>query len=200
MVSSSDLVPESVPPAARERAVEVLSRQFAADELTEAALEARLQRVYAATTQSELNAVIDDLPTSLASDRVPARPGPAVAKVRALFSGQERTLTGEVPRELRLRARLGYIEMDLTRARFEPGLTTIDARAFMGYVQIRLPADVHVENEGRALFGFFSSKGGSKGGDPGTHAGPATARSTVRITGRAVFGFGEAIISRRPIE
>jgi hypothetical protein len=35
-----------------------------------------------------------------------------------------------------LRARLGYVELDLTQATFEPGVTTIDVSALMGYGQI----------------------------------------------------------------
>lgn len=167
-------LPEPVPPAARERVVEVLTRHFAADGLTEADLEARLQRVYAAASVRELDALLADLP---------AQPGPATA-VTAFFSGQERKVTGVVPRELRLRARLGHVELDLTHATFEPGLTTIDVRAFMGYVQIRLPAGIRVESAGRALFGYFSLKGG--------RGSEAQAASVVRITGRAALGFAEA--------
>ena len=63
---------------------------------------------------------------------------------------------------------LGYVELDLTRATFAPGLTTIDVRAFMGYVQIRFPPGVRVESEGHAVFGFFALKGGeSSAGEPG---------------------------------
>jgi len=71
------------------------------------------------------------------------------------------------------------------RTSFEPGVNTIDVRAFMGYVQIRLPAGVRVETSGRALFGFFAIKGAAGGGD---------APSVVRITGRATFGFAEATL------
>ena len=49
---------ERLPSAARERAVEVLTRHFANDDLTEAELEARLQLVYAATSSRELDAIV----------------------------------------------------------------------------------------------------------------------------------------------
>jgi hypothetical protein len=157
--------------------------------LSETELEARLQRVYAAATVGELEAIIADLPRAPAAETASV---PATATtITALFSGQERRIVSRVPRELRLKARLGYVELDLTRATFEPGLTTIDVRALMGYVQVRFPPGVRVENEGHALFGFFALKGGES-----PDAGPGAER-VVRVTGRAVFGFAECFAPKR---
>jgi len=167
-------LPEKLPSAARERVIEILTRHFANDDLTEADLETRFQAVYAAQTSRELDAIVADLPTTGAHE---------TTDVTALFSGQERKLAGVVPPGLKLRARLGYVELDLSEATFEPGVTTIDVRAFMGYVQIRLPTGVRVESAGRALLGYFAVKGAT-----------ADAPSIVRITGRARFGFVEAIL------
>jgi DUF1707 SHOCT-like domain/Cell wall-active antibiotics response LiaF, C-terminal len=189
-VSSSDHpVPQPATPAAREQAVEVLTRHFANDELSEGELEARLQRVYNAVTSQELAEIIADLPAQKAS--VPIRREDAQrVQIKALFSGQERAIASLVPRALKVRARLGYIELDLTRGTFQPGTTTIDVRAFMGYVQIRFPANVQVENEGSALFGFFSHR--APGGPPPDHS---DAQCVVRVTGKAVFGFAETFQS-----
>ena len=170
------MLPEPLPSAARERVVEVLKRQFASDELTLADFERRLQHVYSATTPQELAAITEDLPADQDAD----------AKITALFSGQERKLTGVVPRELSLRARIGYVELDLTGATFQPGVTTIDVRTFMGYVEMHLPAGVRVETEGRALFGYFSTKGSGPEGKT---------TSVVRITGRAALGYAEIWIA-----
>jgi hypothetical protein len=185
MTSGGNVLPEPVPPAAQERVVQILTRHFTKDLLSEAELESRLERVYAATTSGELEAVIADLPPAPASESASVPPAPSPLHINALFSGQERKQGGVVPRQVQLRARLGYVELDLTRATFEPGLTIIDVRAFMGYVQIRFPPGVRVESEGRALFGFFALKGG------GSAAGDAGAESVVRVTGRAMFGFAE---------
>lgn len=180
--------PDPLPAAQRDRVVDVLTRYFANDELTEAELDARLQRVYAATTRGELEAIIADLPALAGPE---TRPVPAAqfrgTEIAALFSGQERRLTDVVPRDLRLRARLGYVELDLTQARFEAGITTIDVRAFMGYVEIRLPAGVRVESLGRALFGYFAVK------DSGASGASADA-PVVRITGRAAVGYTEVFL------
>lgn len=179
MPQSLTPTPESLPSSARERVIAILTDHFANDALTEAQLEERFQAVYAATTTRELDAIVADLPTLGAHE---------TTDVRATFSGQERKFGGVVPRNLRLRARLGYVELDLTQATFEPGVTTIDVRAFMGYVQIRFPAGVRVETSGRALFGYFAVKGAV--GD---------APRIVRITGRATFGFAEAFMPPSPL-
>src|SRR6266516_4315750 len=92
-------------------------------------------------------------------------------------------LPSQVPRGLTIRSRLGYVELDLTGATFKTGVTTIAASTFMGYVQIRLPSGVRVDSAGRALFGYFSLKGAATDSGPG-----------VRIVGRPIFGFVEAII------
>jgi hypothetical protein len=174
---------------------EILTRHFANDDLTEAELEARLQRVYSATALPELDAIIADLPAFPASEVLPKRAGgPPGFQITALLSGAEQKLVA-VPRELRLRARLGYVELDLSEAAFEPGLTTIDVRVFMGYVQMRFPAGVRVESTGRALFGFFSLRGaGAPGTGRSADASSAEARSVVRIIGRATLGFAEGFV------
>jgi len=182
-------LPDPLPPAARERIVDVLTRHFANDQLTEAELDARLQGVYAATTTRDLDAIIADLPALSAPETRPVPAGRTTGSdITALFSGQERKLTETVPRDLRLRARLGYVELDMTQATFEPGVTTIDVRTFMGYVEIRLPAGVRVESRGRAVFGYFAVK------DSGASGSAANAPCVVRITGRAVAGYAEVFL------
>ncbi len=165
-----------MPAAARERVIDLLTRHFANDELTEAQLEARLQDVYAARTTQDLDAVVAGLPSLAAAPR-------SDTNIRAILSGQERKLAGLVPRELKLKSRMGYVELDLRDATFAPGITTIDVRSFMGYVEIRLPAGLRVENHGHALFGYFAVKGLDE-----------DAERVVRITGRAVFGYAEIFL------
>lgn len=164
--------------------VEVLSRHFASDLITMEELEARLDRVYGATSAAELSAIVADLPQS-----VDAPPAGAVQRVSATLSGQEQRVTGVVPRRVELRSRLGYVEIDFTRATFAPGLTEIDVRALLGYVQLRLPAGARIECLGTAMVGFFSLVGAP------TESHEAT--TVIRITGRAMFGFAECIVGGR---
>jgi hypothetical protein len=178
----------SIDTAARERVARALSHYFAEDHVGTDELETRLARVNAATTAAELDAVVADLPATAAEATAALEPRDVPAeRISALFSGQEQRITGEVPRRLEVRGRLGYVELDLTHATFAPGLTEIDVRAFMGYVEIRLPAGVRVENRGRALFGYFSLKG---------RGAPDQAPAVLRISGRATFGYAELFVSR----
>jgi hypothetical protein len=190
---SEHLPAPPIGPDARDRAVEALTEAFASDRITEADLEARLERLYRATTGRELEAALADLPAGApavaAGGVAAAPPGRApVRRVAALLSGQEQRITGVVPRELEVRSRLGYVALDLSRATFEPGLTTIDVRAFMGYAQVRLPPGVRVESQGHAVAGYFSLRGHSR-------EGGEDASSAVRLTGRATFGYVECSIA-----
>jgi hypothetical protein len=142
------------------------------------------------TMQAGTNLKQTDNPTGIGLDRasqVPARHLDTDSHISEIFSGHETRMVGVVPSKLRLRVQLGYIELDLTDATFEPGVTTIEIDAFMGYVQVRFPPGVQVESRGHALIGFFSFKG-----DDAVPAGDAAAaRAIVRVTGRVTFGFAE---------
>lgn len=177
----------AIDPAARERVAQALSHHFAEDHIGTEELETRLARVYAATTTAELEAVVADLPATAAEARALEPQAQAPERITALLSGQEQRIAGVVPRRLEVRARLGYVELDLTQAAFAPGLTEIDVRALMGYVEIRLPAGVRIENRGHALFGFFSLKGRGASDE---------APATLRISGRATFGYTELFVRR----
>jgi len=169
-------------PASRERIVELLKRHFANDELTEAELESRLKEAYAARTLSDLENIVVDLPSLDAAHGTDT-------SITATFSGQERKLSGLVPPQVTLNARMGYVELDLRDATFATGITTIDVRSFMGYVEIHLPEGVRVESHGRALFGYFAVKGFDEDSE-----------RVVRITGRATFGYAEVLLPEAEVE
>ncbi len=182
-----------VSPADRDRVVQVLTRHYTEDRLSDEDLEARLDRVYRVSTLPELNAIVADLAAPPAAEaaarsatvarRTEASMLPMPRRFRALLSGREQSVTGVVPEKVRVRALLGYIELDLSRATFEPGITRINVRAMMGYVKVILPPGVRVESDGHGLFGYFAVNGvGSS--DPAS-------RRVVHITGRALFGFAE---------
>jgi len=190
MPPDSPAAPESLSPAARDRVVERLKELFAQDELDLAAFESKLERTFAARTSHDLEALIATLPALPALASAANAPALAPTIISGIVSGHKRAITSTVPRQLRVQAMLGYVELDLTGAVFAAGLTTIDARAFLGYVEIRLPAGVRVENEGRSLFGYFSVDGPP----PAVTAGAADER-VVRIVGRALFGYAESSIA-----
>ena len=165
----------SVISVSRERIIERLKRHYANDEITEAEFESRLKEAYAARTVPDLENIVADLPA-------PVTPRTDTT-INAIMSGQERKMSGIVPRELFVKSRLGYVELDLRDATFAPGVTTIDVRTLMGYVEIRLPIGVRVESHGHALFGYFALKGLDEDSE-----------SVVRITGRAICGYAEVVL------
>lgn len=139
---------------------------------------------------------VQEPPTIQSGGLVPAEAEPNAelepvlgTRILGLLSGQERKLEGVVPREMTLRARLGYVELDLTSARFQPGVTTIDVDAMLGYVQIRFPPGVRVESNGHAVIGFFAFKGGAAPQDTAT----SDAQPVVHVTGGAFLGFAEGL-------
>ncbi len=167
-------------PASQEQVVELLTRLYAEDRITEEELESRLARVYRASASQELEAIVADLRPPATAVTATAPPAQLIS---ALLSGQEQRVMGVVPRTLEVRARLGYVELDLSQATFEPGVTELDVRALMGYVQVRFPAGVRVECRGRALAGFFAVKG--------TPESRPDAPAVVQVSGRATLGFVE---------
>ncbi len=170
--------------AEREQVIALLTRAYAADWLTDEELQARLDRVYVAASAAELQGVGAGLPADAESLMAVSS-----KRVRALLSGQEERLTTLVPRRLTLTARLGYVELDLTRAAFQEGVTEIRVDALAGYVEIRLPPGVRAESTGHALLGYFSLRGGREGAAQGA--------PTVRITGRALLGYMECHVADR---
>ena len=159
----------------REPIIELLKQHYAKDRVPEAEFESRLREAYAARTVPDLENIVADLQAPVAQQ--------ADVRISATLAGQERKLAGIVPREITVRSRMGYVELDLRDARFAPGVTTIDVRSFMGYVEIHLPVGVRVESHGHALFGYFALKGLDE-----------ESASVVRITGRAVFGYAEVML------
>ncbi len=192
----------AIPPSARERAVEALTRGYAEDQLTEDELEERLDRAYRATTLAELEALTANLPvartaetraaaTAAAKHASKTSLAPAPRRIKAVLSGHEAVVAGPVPRRMSVKSVMGYVELDMRRADFEPGVTVVDVRSVMGYVRILLPTDVRVESDGRALLGYFSFRGGSS-------PGVTDRERVVRITGRAVMGYAECFaVSRK---
>ncbi len=180
--------PPSAPaptPAERERAVDALARYYATDHLTESELQARLDRVYLAATAAELRSVLADLPAQV--------PAEVPKQVRAVLSGQEQKLTGVLPHLLELKARLGYVELDLTRAELQEGVTRIHVDVVAGYAEIHLPPGIEAESEGQAILGYVALKGPTPEPTPGP-------RRTIRITGRVIMGYTECFRkSARPL-
>lgn len=173
----------------REAAVRRLSAAFAEDAIPVGEFEKRVTRVYEAESSKALQAITRDLPVPAEGASLPAkveqstsvarRPSEAVSSV---LSSIERRVRGPVPERLDLRSVVGSLEVDLRKAEFAPGVTEIHVRAILGNVEIELPEDVRVEDDGRAFLGTFSVQGRSRRRDDDGDM------PVVRIVGRSILG------------
>jgi hypothetical protein len=170
-----------IAPAERDQAIARLSEAFATDVLALEEFERRVAAVYAATTRTQIAALIADLPAPGAPGATVVPIAPMPRRVRAIFGNVERGGFVDVPQRLRIDATFGNVELDLTGARFG-AVTEIAIHATFGSVEIRLPAGVQVENEGIGILGSFQCAVGTAFSRAGA------GRPLVRITGRALFG------------
>jgi hypothetical protein len=98
-----------------------------------------------------------------------------------------------VPRVLDVRTVLGNVELDLTHASFAPGVTEIALHAFMGNIEIQLPAHVGVEDHVSAVLGSFEYRRHPRAT---SWAESHHVASVVRFTGRVTMSSAEVVIRR----
>ena len=172
--------------AQREAAVERLSSAFANDVIQIEEFEQRVADAYRAATRAELVRLTADLPPSVprgaelpATREASDSPAPMPARVKGVFSSVERGGYVAIPPRVEIVARVANIELDLRSAWFLPGITEIEVRSVLGNVEIQLPPDVMIENEGDWVISSVSFKRPDAEG--------AYPTSVVRITGRAVL-------------
>jgi hypothetical protein len=173
---------------AREKTVRVLSAHFAGDRLDVAELERRLDLVYAAGSQADLDILLADLPAlaeEVQEESVPAvmvQQGRDVARTQtmvAVMGGAERKGQWTPPRHLNVLAIMGGAGVDFREAIFGAAVTEVTVVAFMGGVEIVVPPGVRLESNGFALMGGFESVDQES-------AGPAA--PLVKVNGFACMG------------
>lgn len=173
-----------VAPAERERIIARLGESFAHDLLPLDEYERRVTLAYRAESSAALATLVADIaPLAAGRELESARPSSLVGGRRrfsAFFSNVEHRGPLDVPPRLEIRSVFGNVEVDLTSARFAPGVTEIDVAAVFGNVELWLPPHVAVENIGDAFLGTFTLRGA---GHP-----PAAATTVVRLVGSAVLG------------
>jgi hypothetical protein len=199
---SDELVPDPrqmrASDADREKVAQVLQQAHGEGRLDLHELDERLGAVYAAKTYGDLVPLTADLgvpaPTvlpmpiqhNLPASRIGGTPGSTTSF--AFWSAVERRGEWVVPPSHTAVAIMGAVELDLTKARFAQGETTINAFALMGAVEIFVPEDVTVRVDGVGFMGAFEDV--THKGAPTIPGGPV-----VRITGFAMMG---AVEVRRP--
>jgi hypothetical protein len=178
-----------VSPAARERVISLLTERYAQDHLTLDEFERRAAAAYAARSPNELAALTADLPGGEVSSTRPSLPA---GNVGVVLGSIVRAMHA-VPRVFDVRTVLGNIELDLTQASFAPGVTEISLHAFMGNIEIQLPAHVGVEDHVSAVLGSFEYR---------RHPRAASwveshhVTSVVRFTGRVTMSSAEVVIRK----
>lgn len=116
-------------------------------------------------------------------DSVPERNG-----VSATWSHVRRNGQWLLPRHFRALAVMGGIDLDLAQVVIGPGISEIEAVAFMGSVKILVPKGIRVQVEGDATFGTFGLKEGADVWAPDE-------APTIVVTGSAYFGSVEIEIT-----
>ena len=180
--------------ARREMVIDALSSHFASDALDMDEFEQRLDLAHRATSVAQLDELLTDLEP--AADIRPSKslvPQPEASQVaiaahprrgnrlRSILSGIQRKGTWRVPKQLRVLAVMGGVDLDFREAEFGPGVTEVTVKSVMGAIAIIVPPHLHVECEGRAILGTF------EGMDSGTGERDPDA-PLLRITGVSIMG------------
>ena len=190
----------------RTTTIDALCEHFAADRLTVEEFERRVDSAHDATTNADLDALLQDLPkpsnkVARASDGTGGAPGYSVAHpdrvkdrelVVAVMGGTGRKGRWSPARHNVVMAVMGGAELDFREAVMPPGVTELQIYTFWGGVEILVPPDMQVESHGLAVLGGFEHAA-----EGALEPGPET--PTLRITGVAVMG-GVDISVRRPGE
>jgi hypothetical protein len=146
----------------REHAVAALREHLAAGRLSLEEFTERMSAALAATTTTDLEAPLRELPFAQASRRSPTR------FVLAAF--------GSVRRDGRLRVKhrvfcfmgFGNIDLDLRQATLEGDTITVVALGAFGAIDVYVPEGVEVDVHGFALFGHKRARGKDIRPLPGT--------------------------------
>jgi hypothetical protein len=154
----------------RERTVQALCSQFAHDRLTLEEVERRLELAQRARSDTELRALLADLPGGAMVPATPsgelalfslAAPGEAPSEQRllALLSEVKRRGPWTPARRQRVSAILGDAKLDFREALLQPGVTEVECNAILGAITITVPPGVRVECDGNAILGSFGEVG-----------------------------------------
>jgi hypothetical protein len=172
--------------AERERTSEVLRQASVEGRLTLDEFSQRVEQALSARTRDELQAVTRDLPAVAPTTRAVV-PGSGGAVTRqpvrtsvSIMSSVERKGFWRVDEETLAVSIMGTCKLDLRGAAISAPVTTINAYAFMGTVDVVVPFGVEVELEGIAVMG---SKEVKLGGPP-----PAPGAPVVRVNAFALMG------------
>ena len=170
----------------RERAIELLSRNFAQDVISLEELERRIEQAYKAQTVSAVRDLTRDLPESTAAVArrdapVPAAFAPESDRIVSVMAETVRRGVWQPARNLRVLSVMSETHLDLTEARLSSGVTEIALFALMTTVKLIVPPGVRVVVQPTA---FMSSVSDEAFNPPAVGSGAPV----IRITGTVIMG------------
>jgi hypothetical protein len=147
---------------ARDRAIDVLSNQFAHDAISLEELERRLELAYRASSVAELRALTSDLETAPESGSLPARAGapvpaalaPDQESVTSIMTETTRRGVWAAPQRLDVTAVMSDTTIDLTQAVLPAGIVDIHIKVVCASFKLILPPGIRVANR---VGGFMAS-------------------------------------------
>jgi len=185
--------------ADRDRAASVLGNALAEGRLTAEEHAARLDAIFAAKTHADIVPVVRDLPGAAAAlepaayaalEPAGAEPGAQLthfapsgqrARVVAVFSGATRKGRWRVPAEMVAVSVFGDTDLDLRQATMSQRSVSMRVIAVFGSARITVPPEMHVIDEGWALFGGREMP-------PDNDESVTPGAPVLRITGVSIFG------------
>lgn len=183
---SAGRTPSDVPEAVRERTVEALGDHFARDHIDLPEFERRVDRAYAASSHTELEALLSDLPalSEVGEAPVPVREAqPSAGKKRGfivnVLGGSERRGRWTSPRRVVVVPLLGGAVLDFREAIFTTDVVDVTVVSLAGSTEILVPPGLRVEVGGVPIVGAFEHR--SQGMSPDADA------PLLRVNGLAVL-------------
>lgn len=191
--SPNDISRMRISDADRDRAASVLSNALAEGRLSPQEHSDRLDAIYAAKVHADIAPIVSDLPGASAAiaaqNSALARadylgtvePRGKRARLVALFGGITRKGRWQVPADMEAITVFGGADFDLRQAVFPPGEARLRTICLLGGVDIKVPPEVHVIDDGWAILG-------------GREIPPDTAESSrpdapvLRLTGITILG------------
>lgn len=177
--------------AERDQAASVLSEALAQGRLSAEEHAGRLDLIYAAKTRADIVPVVSDLPGASAALAEPAaepatggsRRGRRRYPVRLVsaFSAISRKGAWEVPSALRSVTVFADTALDFREARLSRAETGVNAIAVFGSTTITVPPEMHVVDDGYAIFGAREIP-------PDSEESARPGAPVLRVTGVSVFG------------
>jgi len=178
--------------ADRDRAASVLGTALAEGRLTAEEHSARLDAIFAAKTHADIVPLVRDLPGAVAAlGPGPAEvPGPPAvrsaravrgARIVSVFSGVSRKGRWQVPAAMEAVSVFGDTDLDLRHATLAAEGVSIRVVTVFGTTRITVPPEMHVVDDGWALFG-----GREVPPDSGESAGQDA--PVLRVSGMSIFG------------